>query len=209
MPKIAPFEKHTIKYEEWFERNEWVYQSELRAIEEHIPEKGKGVEIGVGSGRFAAPLGIQIGVEPSIKMVELARNRGIETVCGTAEKLPLGDARFDFALMVTTICFLDDIKAAFKEICRVLKSYGSLIIGFVDKDSLIGKTYLKHKNESVFYQIATFYSVNEVVSHLTETGFKNCNFTQTIFKPLIEIRDFEPIEEGYGTGSFVVIRAIK
>jgi hypothetical protein len=61
----------------------------------------------------------------------------------------------------------------------------------------------------MFYRIATFYTVDEVVSNLKKVGFKNFNFTQTIFHNLAEIRDIEPIKEGYGEGSFVVVRAIK
>ena len=41
--------------------------------------------------------------------------KGIELVNGVAEALPSADLKFDFALMVTTICFLDNIKAAFLE----------------------------------------------------------------------------------------------
>jgi hypothetical protein len=51
--------------------------------------------------------------------------------------------------------------------------------------------------------------VDEVVFYLKQAGFKNFNFTQTIFHNLAEIKDVEPIKDGYGKGSFVVVRAIK
>ena len=209
MPKIDPFEKHTAEYEAWFENHRLVYESELRAIEGQLPKKGEGMEVGVGSGRFAAPLGIKLGVDPSSKMRELARSRGIAAIDGVAEKLPFADCRFHFVLMVTTICFLDDIESALKEAFRVLKPGGNLIIGFIDKDSPVGTLYQQHKSESVFYKAATFYSVDEVTSYLKKTGFKNLNFTQTIFHRLSEIENLEPIKNGYGEGSFVVVKAFK
>ena len=105
MAKIEPFEKHTSEYEAWFENYRFVYESEVRAIKEQLPKKGEGVEVGVGSGRFAVPLGIRLGVDPSGKMRELARNRGVVAIDGVAERLPFDDCRFHFVLMVTTICF--------------------------------------------------------------------------------------------------------
>jgi len=209
MPIVEPFEKYSSKYEDWFDRNRFVYQSELFALKAKLPEGKKGIEIGVGSGQFAAPLNVRIGVDPSEKMREIAIARDILTIGGTAEKLPLRDAEFDFALMVTTICFVDDISAAFSEAYRILKPAGHMIIGFVARDSLIGREYLKHKDENVFYKYATFYSVNDVVFYLKKTGFKNFDFLQTVFHNLKEVRTIEPIEEGYGRGSFVVVDAVK
>mgnify|MGYP006304620659 FL=1 len=110
MPRTEPFEKHPDKYEDWFEKNNAVYQSELQALKTLLPKGKKVVEIGVGSGRFAAPLNIRTGIEPSEQMRKLARKRGIDAREGLAENLPFDDSQFDFALMVTTICFLDDIE---------------------------------------------------------------------------------------------------
>jgi SAM-dependent methyltransferase len=207
MVRTKPFEAHPLLYEDWFEKHRFVYESELLAVKNQLPRGGRGVEIGVGSGRFAAPLGITIGVEPAATMREMARERGIEVIGGVAEALPFKECEFEFALMVTTICFLDNTEAAVQEAYRVIRPNGSLAIGFIDKESLIGKLYMKRRHESLFYGVATFYSVDEVVNYLRNTGFRDFGFSQTIFKPLREIKAIEPVKEGYGEGSFVVVRA--
>ena len=209
MARIEPFEKHTAKYEDWFERNRFIYASELAAIKGQLPAGGRGVEIGVGSARFAAPLGVEFGIEPSPLMRKIAEQRGIKVVGSVAEKLPFADDRFDLALMVTTICFLDDVDAAFAEVYRILKPGGCFLIGFIDKNSPLGKSYLAHKTENVFYRVATFYSVEEVVLHLRETGFNDFVFVQTIFHDLREVTDMEPAKTGFGEGSFVVVKGWK
>ena len=82
MPKTEPFEKHALQYEEWFEKNKFAYKSELQAVRKHLQEGEKGVETGAGTGRFAAPLGSTIGVEPSTEMGKIAKRRGIEVIVG-------------------------------------------------------------------------------------------------------------------------------
>lgn len=72
MPNIRPFEKYYQEYERWFEKNKYVYQSEIDAIKDLMPDFRKGIEIGVGSGRFAVPLGIDLGLEPSARMRDIA-----------------------------------------------------------------------------------------------------------------------------------------
>jgi SAM-dependent methyltransferase len=209
MAKIYPFQRHTGQYENWFAKHRWVYEAELRAVGALLPESGRGLEVGVGTGRFAEPLGIKTGLEPSVRMREIARNRGIKILDGVAEDLPIGDCKFDLVLMVTTVCFLDDIHKAFREIHRVLANDGFFIAGIVDRNSPIGQKYLKHQNESVFYKLATFFSVDEVVKIMRQSGFKNFLFRQTIFRSLSETDDKEPVKPGYGEGSFVAIRGRK
>ncbi|MBE9514045.1 MAG: class I SAM-dependent methyltransferase [Chloroflexi bacterium] len=209
MARAGPFEKHTAEYEDWFIRHKFAYQSELEAIGELLPRGEKGIEIGVGSGRFAAPLAIQLGLDPSAKMGRAARQRGVDVVGGVAEALPFKNSTFDFALMVTTICFVDDLDSSFREAHRILRPDGHLIIGFIDRASPIGQSYERRKADDLFYREATFYSVAEVTSVLRETHFREFVFSQTIFKNLADIHSVEPVERGYGKGSFVVLRAGK
>jgi ubiquinone/menaquinone biosynthesis C-methylase UbiE len=206
MAKFEPFKNNALKYDAWFEKNKQFYELELQAIKELLPE-GNGIEVGVGSGRFAAPLGIGLGLDPSKEMGKIAEKRGIEFIEGVAESLPFPDSHFDFILMVTTICFLDDIKNAFKEAYRVLKPNGCIIIGFIDVLSPMGREYEKHRNESTFYKDATFYSVEEVISFLRNVHFKNFSFRQTLFQPLKKYR--KQVQKGYGEGSFIVIKGTK
>lgn len=209
MEKVEPFEKHYRKYEKWFERNKWVYLSEIECLKKLVPKSGIGIEVGVGSGRFAIPFGIKIGVEPSERMARISVNKGIFVVKGTGEDLPFFDNSFDYILMVTTVCFLNNISKSFKESYRVLKRKGKLIVGLVDRDSFLGKIYEKEKKKNVFYRVATFYSCEEIIKEMEKAGFKNIKTYQTIFKPLYSIKKIEIVKKGYGEGSFVGIRGEK
>jgi SAM-dependent methyltransferase len=206
MAGIHAFNSNVEQYEQWFMDHPLAYVSELHAVRELVPKDGTGMEIGIGTGRFAAPLGIKKGIEPSAAMAVLAKKKGIEVATGVAEKLPYHDGEFDFVLMVTTVCFLDDMDLAFKEASRVLKPAGSFIVAFVDRESALGAEYLKRKDKSVFYKDAVFYSVDEIVSHLKQAGFSRFEFRQTLFTPLDQMEGPDQVKEGYGQGSFVVIK---
>ncbi len=209
MNGVRPFEENADKYDAWFNKHPLAYHAELRAIRKMMPKKGKGLEVGVGTGRFSGPLGIKTGVEPSEKMGQMARLRGIDVTEGVAEELPFEDDTFDFVLMVTTICFVNDVVRSFEEAGRVLKDGGFLIVGFVDKESPLGERYHDNRQKSEFYRHATFFSVDEVLSHLKDAGFRDPRCVQTIFGHLKEVEEECPVKEGTGEGSFVVVQARK
>lgn len=211
MTQIGIFEKNVEEYEKWYEDYVEVYQSEIAAIREQLltlPENIRGIEVGLGTGRFAVPLGIKEGVEPSEAMAEKALKRGIEIIDGFAEKLPYGDMQFDFVLFVT-ICHLNNFKNALAEAYRVLKPKGSILIGFLDKDQSIAKQYLEKRHRSTFYANAKFYTVARIKSLLKEARFKDLQFNQTLFDDLDEIKKIQMPKYGYGEGSFVVVKATK
>ena len=200
------FEKFALEYDEWFETHTWVYQSEVEAVRKFIPETGKGIEIGVGTGRFSIPFGIKVGVEPAQAMAGIARKRGIHVHEAKAETLPSQNNSFDFALMVTTLCFVENPLQALGEIKRILKPTGKIIIGMLDEDSPLGKLQERRK-VSKFYRDAKFCSVNQVLDWLNNLEFYNLQTVQTIFKNPEEIQSLETVEDGFGKGLFVVISA--
>lgn len=236
-PITEPFEAHTDRYEEWFERYESVYRAELAALERLIEAGGGtapdgrndvdrrsdadsgsadgewggsgdvGVEIGVGTGRFAEPLGIEYGVDPSHGMLQRARRRGVEAVGGVAEALPLGDDSVDLALLVTTVCFVDDLAGTFAEARRVLRPGGRVVLGYVDSESPVGRQYRERQDENPFYRDATFVSTDEIREILSRSGFRDFQFVQTVFGRIEEVGLDEPVREGYGEGSFVGLAA--
>ncbi|MFP4042830.1 MAG: class I SAM-dependent methyltransferase [Bacteroidales bacterium] len=209
MAKTKAFDEHSEDYEQWFDLNKYAYESELRAIRHFIPGRGKGVEIGIGSGLFASPLGITNGIEPSSQMREIASRRGLNVKEGVAENIPLENSSVAYILYVTTVCFVDDIEQSLKETWRILKEGGRVVIGFVDKESAIGQVYQKNKQYSTFYREAKFFSAREMEELLSKHGFSNIEFVQTLFGELGNIDSIQDFQEGYGRGSFVVAKGEK
>ncbi|MBC7330280.1 class I SAM-dependent methyltransferase [bacterium] len=199
------FELFPEEYDEWFEEHKFAYLSELEALKRAIPEGRKGLEIGVGTGRFAKPLGIKIGIDPSEKMLEIARKRGIEGIQGRGENLPFKEGEFDFALLAFTLCFVDDPLKVLGEAKRVLKPGGRVIVGIIDKDSKLGKIYQSKKEKSKFYKFAKFYSSEEIIDMLRKLDFTNIQALQTLSGELESLNEVEAPKEGYGQGGFVVI----
>ncbi len=203
---VEVFERLTEKYEEWFDRYTAVYESELNMLKALTPKFNRALEIGVGSGRFAYPLGIKEGIEPSNRMAEIAKQRGIKIYPGFAENLPFQDGEFDFILIAVTICFVNDPLKTLKEAHRVLEDNGKILIAIVDKDTSIGKEYLSKKEKSEFYKNANFFSTEEVHRLLKEAGFEVIKTYQTLFGNSIkEINEPQDFKEGYGEGGFVGI----
>ena len=206
-----PFNDHVHEYEEWFEKYPFVFESEVKALKQLLPRdvKMRGLEIGVGTGRFSKALGIREGIEPAANMRALALKRGIDVIAGEADHLPYYDMTFDFVIMVSCISYFEDLHTAFTEARRVLKTGGAIIIGFVERDSLIGKLYQQRKPKSVFYKDAKLYTTKTVISELNRLDFKKYEFVQTLFNSIDKISTIELPRYGYGKGSFVVVRAIK
>lgn len=206
------FNKHAVDYDSWYDRNNLVFESEILAIREHLdklPAISYGIEVGLGTGRFASALGIKEGIEPAEAMRQMAVKRGIEVMNAKAEHLPYKDLHFDFVIMVMLIGYLESPLVAFREANRVLKLGGRLIVAFIDKDSEIATLYAEKKPPNIFYKNCNFRSITQVQKWLEEAHFKAPEFTQTLFKQIDEINEVEPVKAGFGEGSFVVVSAEK
>jgi len=199
------FDKNWERYDDWFEKNINAYFSELKVLKKVIPE-GFGLEVGVGSGRFAQPLGAKIGIDPSRNMLTLAKKRCIQVILGTGENLPFNDLTFDFVFVIVTLCFVENPVSVMKEAGRVLKRGGRLIVGEINKDSWLGKFYEDKRDKSEFYKLAVFYSVNEIIEMFNKVGIRYAESHQTLMES-IDIEE-EP-KRGADKGGFVVLSGIK
>ncbi|MFO7847732.1 MAG: class I SAM-dependent methyltransferase [Balneolaceae bacterium] len=200
------FDQNSKEYDQWFNDHPVWFQSELNALDKVVPSDGFGLEIGIGTGRFAEKCGIDRGIDPSENMARIAEKRGVKSFLAKAENMPFLSDSFDFAVMITTVCFLDDILQAFRETARVLKPNGHFIIGMIDKDSPLGQKYQQYKEDNPFYRDAHFHSVSEITESLENTGFGDFEFWQTLITASEE-KPEEP-QPGYGEGGFVVIKAL-
>jgi ubiquinone/menaquinone biosynthesis C-methylase UbiE len=199
------FDAYTDEYEEWFERNRAAYLSELELLRMVIPERGQGLEVGIGTGKFAAPLSIDFGIDPSKNMLQMAKNLGSRVVLARGEQIPFKDQVFDYALIMVTICFVDEPNRVVEESKRVIRNGGRIVIGIIDRDSWLGKLYLAKKDKSKFYREARFYSVREIIELLRNSNFKNISVYQTIFNPPETLETIQHYRRGSGEGGFAVI----
>jgi len=207
MEEVSAFNRAATDYDKWFDEHFNWYLSEVAALKPAVPKTGKGIEIGVGTGRFASRLGVTTGVEPAENMAAVATQRGIGVIKGFAEDLPVSNITFDYAVMITVDCFLQDTLKAFEEAWRILKPGGEIVIGMIDKSSALGEKYQELKGDNPFYRSAHFHSVDEIRTQLEAAGFHNFSFWQTLVNIKEELLE-EPLE-GYGKGGFVVIKALK
>jgi SAM-dependent methyltransferase len=206
---IRLFEESAPEYDAWFEKNRLAYESELLALQRFLVPGGRGLEIGVGTGRFAAPLGLAVGVEPAKAMAGRAQKRGIKVVMATAEALPFGSGTFHLVALVTVLCFLRDPLLALEEATRVLQPGGQILLGMLDKESPLGRRYETHRQESKFYRLARFYAVGQVLDWLQSLAYDQVEICQTIFTDLTGMTRPEPVKNGHGDGLFAVISARK
>jgi len=84
--------------------------------------------------------------------------------CAGTSSLPFPDASFDFVIAINVIYFLDPPEPHLKEICRVLKTGGSFLIGFRPRHAVEHLEFTK--------QNFILYESNELKDLLGKSGFE-------------------------------------
>lgn len=183
LPSVVElFEEKWSRYDNWYEEHRAIYETELLTVREALRgiDAWRSVEVGVGTGRFAAPLGIGLGIDPSINMLRVARSRGVESVAGIAEALPLRSNSLEAALLIVTICFVDDPREAVREAARVARY---VIPCIVPRESSWGRFYEARRDRSPFYRHARFYTVREIVDMGEEAGLRLEGCASSLYTP--------------------------
>jgi len=99
------------------------------------------LEVGCGWGAMAERIAAQThadvtALDASMRMAELARDRGLRAFTASADALPFADAAFDTVLANAMLYHLADIQRGLDEIVRVLTDDGRLIATTFGADNL-------------------------------------------------------------------------
>jgi len=196
----SPFDELASEYDAWFDgEGSIIFSNEIKAFQTLLPYLPKPwLEIGVGSGRFAQALGIDTGIDPSGKLVEIAKSRGINAFPGRGEEHIFDAESFGTVFLIVTLCFLETPLDVLREIRRILVPEGKLVLGLVLKESPWGKFYQQKKDEGHrFYKYARFYSCSEIVRLMLKAGFMGDAMISTLMQKPGDVKLMEEPEGGY------------
>jgi len=211
--KIRAFDSLAWAYDSWFEQEgRLIFALEVEALKQVLPLLSKPwIEIGIGSGRFAQALGIDVGLDPSSQLLKIARNRGVRVLLGRGEEAPFKDGSFGAIFFIVTLCFVDSPERILSEAARLLKSQGKVVLGLVLKESPWGQLYQREKETGHrFYRHATFYNYAEVEMLLMQTGFSIEKVASTLFQNPGKVNHIELPRQGFfADAGFSVILAGK
>lgn len=119
------------------ERGDWGRQNVLDPVMMARVANGKfasALDVGCGEGRFCRMLkaaGLNpTGIDPTPQLLEVARRRDPsgDYRLGRAEQLDLEASSFDLVVSYITLVDIPDFRAAIREMARVLKPGGSLLM---------------------------------------------------------------------------------
>ncbi|MCX8195950.1 MAG: class I SAM-dependent methyltransferase [Acidilobaceae archaeon] len=204
------FEESAEEYDKWYERHPEIAESEARLVELMMKDAPRpALEVGVGSGFFAARAGVEVGLDPAAAMLRLARKRVNHLVRGTGEHLPFADSSLGSVLIVVTLCFAEDPVEMLKEAHRALKEGGVVVVCVIPRDSSWGSLYAElGRRGHKYYSRARLYSKQEVIYMLKAAGFLVERAAGVLRSPPPSAKLEEPSEELEGAG-FVCIRGAK
>jgi len=131
------------------------------------------LEIGCGTGHWTSFLSEQglkvIGIDISDKMLEKAKSKNIPNAkfeVNDATNLPYADESIENIVCITSLEFIKNKDKALKEMHRVLKKNGTILIGTLNKNS---EWYNQNKDNAV-YSTADLYDYNSLYKAMSIFG---------------------------------------
>lgn len=200
-PGVAIFQHRAGHYDAWFgsARGQAIFESEVRCLRHMSQDLPRPwLEVGVGTGRFARALGIDVGVDPAARMLTYAAKRGVRVAEALGDALPFDDGSFGAVFIVVTVCFAQDPAGLLREARRVLRKGGGGVLGIVPAEGPWGKFYrAKAKRGHPFYSEARFFSPDELGRLAREAGLHLRGAACTLLQnPQDEVILVEPARDG-------------
>ncbi len=170
-------------------------QTWINAFAAVLPERRPlvGLDVGSGTGRFTPALaqafGPVTGIEPSVRMREVAeaahdaaqeesRHPSPRYLAGSAEDIPVPSASADYALMFLSWHHVQDKPRAARELARVLKPGGRLLLRANFSDHHPRPWWLDLFPGGFEADAAQFQPLHEVIAMFTSAGWRVASFAE-------------------------------
>jgi SAM-dependent methyltransferase len=131
----------------------WRTQALLMSLLRDERRQLKILDVGCGHGLMSSPLTAHhavIGVDFSLKMLRLARGIGIDAIHADAMRLPFRDECFDAVICAGLIQVVEDRVTLLREMFRVTRPGGRLLVATINGDSLVRRGYRALLNAGLF-----------------------------------------------------------
>ncbi len=171
------FSESTKKYVEFENKHAFFRSLAKELVKFGNIGNGLYVDIGCGTGivKDVVPQLDVVGVDVSLDMVKVAKEKIEVVLAGDAENLPFKDDVFDGAMFNASLFLIPNAKRAVEEAMRVVKGGGvvlaSYLVGFFDGEEKVVEKYgLKHREVYPSEKLDTF--VDEFGGELLNVYYK-------------------------------------
>lgn len=185
------------------------------------------LDVGCGDGvltiRLAQGGAHATGLDTSAEMIAAARSRAkaagvnVDLVEGQAGNLPFPAGHFEKVVSVATLCFVADPRQAIREMVRVLRPGGRLILGELGRWNLwAAQRRVKDWLGADVWRAAHFRSRADLLALATDAGFEDATVTGSVFYPPLGLaaKAMAPMDPWIGRrttvgAAFLVLSATK
>ncbi len=184
------------------------------------------LDVGCGDGALVCVLAAKgadaTGVDPDLAMLDAARSRASRAglrarfLEGRVERLPFPDASFDVVAAVTVLCFVKDAAEAVREMARVLRPGGRLVLGELGRCSFwAAARRVRGWLGSATWKAARFHTANDLRALAEHAGLSVTAVRGAVYYPPVGFlaKALAPIDSWLGRltplgAAFIALSAV-
>ena len=175
---MSIFDPEAKTYDIWYDTKMGAFADMVQtklAFELFEPKKGMHVlDVGCGTGNFSiklAKMGLKVtGIDVSVNMLNVAESKAkaegleIDFINMDARDIKFEDNYFDGVISMAMLEFIREPSTVLREMFRVVKKSGRILMGTINRDSKWGDLYLSEEfRENSVFKHASLKTIDELI----------------------------------------------